>query len=865
MRFVLRVVFTIGAAVIATGDSASAQNVHWNVAAPLAAGQRASLDLVFEDCAPIGDIKIPKVAGLEVLGRPGESRQFSVVNMRSTSSVTLKYSVRAKSPGRLVVPVFTVPTTKGDKRVAAMPLTVTRASVAGRNGSVPVGDVAGAVLIPAKRRPYEGEVFPIDFYISVKEGRRGKVIGGPEWNQQSLTTEGWSEGRVVPLRRLAAAYRLPGSQGVRFRTRAVARDAGERALPPASQDLDLETGRRDRGFFFSEPEHQRVTATSNSPRIDVRPLPTPAPDGFTGAVGEFELRSTVVPEEVAVGEPVTWTLRLEGTGNWPGGVSLPARAIPVDVRTVQPKTQRDFEENQLFTGAVSEDLVLIPSRAGDLTLAPVEVVYFDPETEAYRTLIAEPPTIRVRPSATADSRPGLDAARESVVSAVAPEMQRAAGVGVSPALERLPGVEDEPLLPRDVIAGTRTSMAPFPRNAWLGVVATAPVALAAWWLALAFGRARRSDPHLAGRESLRAMREAVADLENAVDRASQSRALQRWQGATATALAVDHAAPTLAEIATENVALVGHHRQDWVGLWSEADEVIYGTRDRVADGWAKRAEDAATQVPAPRFNPFRTLLPKNLFALGALAGALLLPGLGAAVRAAADAEAGVEAYRRAEFLAARDAFAARVAEAPGDPVARYNLGLTEAQLGDRQRALAHTTSAFLRAPRTDAFRWNLGVFASELARIDPAVERIAFGGGAAWVARQASPAGWQLLAVLASVGVCSAAGVGLRRRFSGAAGGRAWTGPVAVASLAAALLSAVALSEYGNLGTPAAAMLSEDARLRSVPTDADTPQTERPIPAGSLVTIEREFLTWRQVRRANGETGWLRTTTLVDL
>ena len=88
---------------------------------------------------------------------------------------------------------------------------------------------------------------------------------------------------------------------------------------------------------------------------------------------------------------------------------------------------------------------------------------------------------------------------------------------------------------------------------------------------------------------------------------------------------------------------------------------------------------------------------------------------------------------------------------------------------------------------------------------------------------------------------------------------------MAVASLAAALLSAVALSEYGNLGTPAAAMLSEDARLRSVPTDADTPQTERPIPAGSLVTIEREFLTWRQVRRANGETGWLRTTTLVDL
>ena len=113
--------------------------------------------------------------------------------------------------------------------------------------------------------------------------------------------------------------------------------------------------------------------------------------------------------------------------------------------------------------------------------------------------------------------------------------------------------------------------------------------------------------------------------------------------------------------------------------------------------------------------------------------------------------------------------------------------------------------------------------------------------------------------------VCAAATLGLHRRFHPAAATRRWTGPVAAAGLALGLLCAVALAQYGPLGRPGAAMLVNEVSLRSVPTDADTAQSERLVPAGSVVSIERQFLGWLEVRRANGETGWLRTSGLVPL
>ena len=77
---------------------------------------------------------------------------------------------------------------------------------------------------------------------------------------------------------------------------------------------------------FGAPRVEQLSVVSNQPELTIKPLPGNAPAGFSGAVGDFKLTTKVVPATAGVGEPVTWTLTLEGTGNWPEITGLPGVA-----------------------------------------------------------------------------------------------------------------------------------------------------------------------------------------------------------------------------------------------------------------------------------------------------------------------------------------------------------------------------------------------------------------------------------------------------------------------------------------------------------------------------------------------------------
>lgn len=77
------------------------------------------------------------------------------------------------------------------------------------------------------------------------------------------------------------------------------------------------------------------------------------------------------------------------------------------------------------------------------------------------------------------------------------------------------------------------------------------------------------------------------------------------------------------------------------------------------------------------------------------------------------------------------------------------------------------------------------------------------------------------------------------------------------------LIGALALRAYGPLADPAVAVVAARTELRSVPTAAA--QAQRPIDAGALVTVGKQFLDWVQVRRPDGEVGWLRKGDLVPI
>jgi hypothetical protein len=724
----------------------------------------------------------------------------------------------------------------------------------GQQGSAAkISDVVDARMTPANMTPYAGQVFDLGVIVGLNEGRRGEVVGTPSWHEPGVVAEPWSEGKPVSTE---------NGFGVRFHTRAVAPQSGRIEIAPVEQEVAIEVGRArvdpfgdfDDAFgslrkfggvdlldsFFARAQKTTATVRSNAVQLDVQPLPQPAPPGFSGAVGQFELSSNIAPAQLKTGEPITWSLTLKGTGNWPGSVALPSRAVPADFRTLQPKQHKEFAPGELFTGALTEDVVLVPNEPGDYQLEPVRFVYFDPAKGKYETIEARPPALHITGAPIA-SQPAVSAPAPAAAAHNAPAaaLNAAAGAPVAPAV-------DAPL-PRDPLPGSTTAFAPM-SGATLAWLAGAPVVLLIlYWIGLAIRHARHTDPRRPQRQAFRQLAAAIERVRQAASAEQRIAALLAWQHTAATAFGLDLAAPTAEQLAD----------QRWIDLWAGSERALYGREHMLPGGWCDRALAVCTRTRRPRFNPLRAFTVRNLVPKTA-AAALLLVIAGAPARAVES----TDPYTNGDFAAAREQLLARAKDEPSDWIARYNLGLATAQLGDLPRALGETIAAFVHAPHDEAVRWNARAFASRVPGFDRAAAAMIAHPG---LAALASPAVWQALLITAAFVGCSGAALILWRRY----GGTPARSRVGLALLALAVVvgggAAVSLRSYGPMADPRAALVAGQPVLRSLPTDAEPPQQQKPLPAGALVVVERDFLGWVKVDLRNGETGWLRHGDLVPL
>ena len=861
-------------ALLLTG-AAHAQQVHWDAPGALGAGQRAGLDLVFDGTEPAGRVALPQVDGLTSLGPPSRQSSLSIINGKRSNSLTLSFPVRADREGALTIPPFEIETAAGTQRVEPLTLEVGAATLPGgsRAAAAKMSDVVSARLTPAKMTPYAGEVFDVDATVGLSAGHRGQVVGMPTWDKPGVAAEPWSEGKPVSLH---------DGSGVRFQTRAVALQPGRIEVAPVQQQVEIETGRErvdpfdgfDDAFgafrkfggtdlldsFFARAHTTSATVRSNAVQLDVRPLPQPAPQGFTGAVGQFELESNLVPAQPKTGEPLTWTLTLKGSGNWPGAVALPARAIPSDFRTLQPKQHKEFAEGELFSGGLSEDLVLIPNQPGDYHLDPVRFVYFDPAKGRYQTIEATPPVLHVvgtpveQRRETGDGRREAGQASHSSVSGLPrPVSELPSPVsGLPSSVSGLPspvsGLPSGPgALPHDPLHGATSSFTPIAAEQLTAFAAAPFVLLLLYWIPLAVRHARLTDPRRPQREAFRQLAPAIERVRRAATADERTAALLAWQHTAALALGLDLAAPTAEQLSDYR----------WIGVWAGSERGLYGPGHALPTGWCDRALAVCTRTRRPRFNPMRAFTARNLVPKAAATALLLLCAI-APVRAA---EPG-DPYSAGDFKAAQEQLLTRAGQAPSDWIARYDLGLVAAQLGDVPRALGETVAAFVHAPRNPDVRWNARAFAAQVPGLDRGAAALIAAPG---VAAAVSPAAWQLLLVAGALLGCGGAAVLLRRRYHPAAA-RAGIGvALLVAGIALAGTSTLSLRAYGTLADPRAALVAGQPVLRSVPTDAEQAQQQRPLPAGTLVVVDHDFLGWVKVGLRGGESGWLRHADLVPL
>lgn len=128
--------------------------------------------------------------------------------------------------------------------------------------------------------------------------------------------------------------------------------------------------------------------------ITVSPLPA-KPDDFSGGVGHFNISAQIGRPEVKEGDPFNIRVVIGGTGNLKL-LKQPQLNLPKDFEVYDPKVT---DKTRLTTNGVEGNMVydylVVPHRKGSYTLPAVSFVYYDTATNAYRTIHSQALTVKV--------------------------------------------------------------------------------------------------------------------------------------------------------------------------------------------------------------------------------------------------------------------------------------------------------------------------------------------------------------------------------------------------------------------------------------------------------------------------------------
>ena len=137
---------------------------------------------------------------------------------------------------------------------------------------------------------------------------------------------------------------------------------------------------------------ESIYAVADSIVVTVKDVPLDGrPDSYIGLVGTFRAGVELEPKESKVGDPMTLSLEISGTGTFANAVTPDLKRIPeiADHFKVYEATEEIKSNRCRFTYG------LRPQEAGIKEFPSIPLSYFDVETERYVTLNTEPIPVRI--------------------------------------------------------------------------------------------------------------------------------------------------------------------------------------------------------------------------------------------------------------------------------------------------------------------------------------------------------------------------------------------------------------------------------------------------------------------------------------
>ena len=327
------------------------------------------------------NFKAPSFNNFIVVSGPARSVSTSIINGVVSKEMSYSYTLQPKKIGTFSIGRASIRV--NNREIRTRPLTIK--VVEGRAGDAEGED--GEIFVraePSTKEAWIGQQVIVSYrlYTTVNID-----------NYNVLEESDYAGFYAEDIRRINSRVMREVIDGKQYATKLLRQVAlypqqtGGLTIEPMHIQMGIVAkGSGRRGSFFFNRQVKRVPVQTEPVTIKVRSLPAGAPPSFTGAVGKYELRTSLNRNQLTTDDVLQLTLKISGDGDIKR-VQAPLISFPESFEVYDPKTTEEsrYESGEEIIGKKTIEYLVLPKEPGRYNIRPA-FTFFDPDSAKYITL-----------------------------------------------------------------------------------------------------------------------------------------------------------------------------------------------------------------------------------------------------------------------------------------------------------------------------------------------------------------------------------------------------------------------------------------------------------------------------------------------
>lgn len=356
------------------------------------------------DIDPEVDIS-PMLDNFSVIMGPNMGSEYKFINGKKSISRSISWTIIAKKPGQIKIPRLEVVLDGKQYLTEELTMNVSKKEtdtiatdmflkIEVTDSDVKIGEqvIVTYTFFTRIASKVLSTEFPKykDFWVEKLFDPAGKQIKPEAWNDIEINGYKYKSIKIyeVALFPLSEGKFDLNSMIMKIETKE--KDPGIRRLFWEDPFFDTFSQRTKARILVSEQKTINVSKLINKPR------------DFTGAVGSFDIMSSVSSDIVENGTPITFYLKLIGEGNL-SNIGRPIISFPDDFDIFDGEILIERNITDSVSGAITWEYNLIPRKEGNYIISAISVPFFDTEKESWNLAKSNPIKLNITKSAYIES------------------------------------------------------------------------------------------------------------------------------------------------------------------------------------------------------------------------------------------------------------------------------------------------------------------------------------------------------------------------------------------------------------------------------------------------------------------------------